>query len=63
MIAPILQYPKRDGEYEKETDALDASIGGVLSIQNQEGIFLPVSYESQKLTDGKNVIQSMIKNF
>ena len=36
-----------------ETDASDASIGGVLCIQNQEGIFLPVAYEYQKLTNGE----------
>ena len=36
-----------------ETDASDASIGGVLRIWNQESIFLPVAYESWKLTDGK----------
>lgn len=53
MTALILQYPKRDREYEMETDASYTSIWGVLRIQNQEGAFLPVAYKSQKLTDSK----------
>ena len=36
-----------------ETDASDASIGGILQIKNNDGDFLPVAYESRKLTDGK----------
>ena len=53
MSAPILQYPRRDGDYQMETDASDASIGGVLRIKTKSGEFLPVAYESRKLTNGK----------
>ena len=52
MTAPILQYPLRDGDYQMETDASDAAIGGVLRILTEQG-YLPVAYESRKLTDGE----------
>ena len=52
MSAPILQYPLRDGDYQMETDASDTAISGVLRILTEQG-YLPVAYESRKLTDGE----------
>ncbi|KAJ9087825.1 hypothetical protein DSO57_1029230 [Entomophthora muscae] len=50
---PILQYPKRDREYQMETDASDASIRGVLRIKNTNVNFLPVAYKLHKIKDSK----------
>ncbi|KAJ9090001.1 hypothetical protein DSO57_1007293 [Entomophthora muscae] len=43
---PILQYPNREGVYKLET-------GEVLQIQTAEKDFLPVAYESRKLSDSE----------
>ena len=52
MLAPLLQYPMRDGDYQMETDASDAAVSGVLCILTKKG-YLSVAYESRKLTDGE----------
>ena len=48
IIAPILMYPVRDGQFILDTDASGVAIGGVLS-QVQEGIERVVAYSSRAL--------------
>lgn len=52
MKAPILKYPMWDCDYQIETYALDATIGGVLLIIARKRS-LSVAYKSCKLTKGK----------
>lgn len=42
MLAPILQYPMREGDYQMNTDFSNAAMGGVLRILYNSG-YLPVA--------------------
>jgi len=43
MSQPVLSLPKREGKFKVETNALEHTIGGVLS-QEQEGKWKPIVF-------------------
>ena len=48
MSQPVLSLPKREGKFKVETNALEYTIGGVLS-QEQEGKWKPIVFLSRTM--------------
>jgi len=48
MSQPVLSLPKREGKFKVETNALEHTIGGVLS-QEQEGKWKPIVFLSRTM--------------
>ena len=51
---PVLQFPNWNHQYKLETDASDRAIGGVLWVETDKDVFLPVAYKYRKLDNSEH---------